>query len=242
MPAPHPSSSVSLDGIEAIVFDLGNTLVPFGTREVKILYSELEEAFKDELGPQPDFFMRANRVRDEMMREREDGECREITVEEFVDAVSGHRATPTLYERANQTMNETMVAACRIPPGVKGHLERLARNYKLAVLSNYVLTDPIERVVRALGVWELFETVEVSATSGFMKPHASLFDSVSAALGTPREATLMIGDQFYADVVGGHRAGFKTALTHEHFEGPTGDPRAPDVRPDFILKSLDELG
>ena len=237
-----PKARVNLDGIDAIVFDLGNTLVPFGAREIKLLYAELEEAFAVELGPQQEFFERATRTYRAMQREREGGECRELTVEEFVDAMSDGRATNTLYERANKTMSDTMVSICRIPEGVKGHIERLAKNYKLAVLSNYVLTDPIERVVRGLGAWEFFETIEVSATNGFMKPHGSLFDSVSAKLGAPRDKTLMIGDNIWADVVGGHRAGFKTALTHEHFEGPIYDERAPGVSPDFILKSLDELG
>ena len=51
----------------------------------------------------------------------------------------------------------------------------------------------------------------------------------------------MVGDNFWADIVGGHRAGFLTALTREHHQGPTSDPRAPEVVADRVLKSLTEL-
>ena len=95
--------------------------------------------------------------------------------------------------------------------------------------------------VQRSGLWDLFVTVEVSATSGFMKPHAVPFERVRSRLGVPAARTLMVGDNFFADIVGGHRAGFKTALTREHSPADDFDARAPDVRADFVVSSLDEL-
>ena len=51
----------------------------------------------------------------------------------------------------------------------------------------------------------------------------------------------MVGDEFWADIVGGHRAGFLTALTHEHRQGPTSDPRTPNITADTVITDLKEL-
>jgi FMN phosphatase YigB (HAD superfamily) len=83
--------------------------------------------------------------------------------------------------------------------------------------------------------------VEVSATSGFCKPHPEPFEIVREKLGVPMERVLMVGDDFWADIVGGHRAGFLTALSHEHRQGPTSDARAPEVSADRILTDLRQL-
>ena len=230
-----------LNGIDAIIFDLGNTLVPFGGREIRILYEALERVFARELGPMESFHDRANSVRNSMMREREDGSMREITIEEFAHEVSGGRATPRLRDGVREVMHRNFLDACRVPDGLHDLLHQLAEGHKLAVCSNYVLTPPIEELLQRSGLWDLFVTVEVSATSGFMKPHAVPFERVRSRLGVPASRTLMVGDNFFADIVGGHRAGFKTALTREHAPANESDARAPAVRADFVVSSLDEL-
>ena len=230
-----------LEGIEAIVFDLGNTLVPFAEPEVRVLYAQLEHAFRAELGPETDFYARANRIRNEMIREREANSMREITIEEFCEAVCGRPASQELIVAAHRTMHQTFVEVCRPPEGLGALLERLGDRFRLAVLSNYVLTRPVEDVLRRAGLYEHFDIVEVSAAHGYAKPHPDLFERVRSSLGTRPGATLMVGDNFYCDVVGGHRAGWRTAHTLEHYRGARSDPRAPDVRPDLVLERLDEL-
>ena len=116
-----------------------------------------------------------------------------------------------------------------------------SKELPLAVLSNFVLTDPVVEALERGGVADAFVHIEVSATSGFMKPHPEPFEIAVDAMGIARERTLMVGDNFFADVVGGYRAGLLTALTHQYRQGPTSDPRAPEVRADRILTNLDEL-
>ena len=100
---------------------------------------------------------------------------------------------------------------------------------------------PVDRLLKGSGLWDRFVHVEVSATSGFMKPHPAPFDTVRERLGTSMERTLMVGDDFWADIVGGHRAGLLTALTHEHRRDVTEDERVPAIRPDRVLERLHEL-
>jgi len=226
---------------DAVVFDLGNTLLPWGEAEAKTLYTALRDAFEASCGPMPDFFERAFRARDALIREREETTLREVTAQEFADAVSGGVAPADLVDAVVETTHHSFLETCVIPEGVSGLLKRLGRSRPLAVLSNFFLTEPVEAVLRRDGLWERFVHVEVSATQGFMKPHPAPFETVREKLGTPHERTLMVGDDFWADIVGGHRAGFLTALTHQYRKGPTSDPRAPGVRPDRILQSLHEL-
>jgi putative hydrolase of the HAD superfamily len=227
--------------IDAIVFDLGNTLVPWDEPETQALYEALREPFEEACGPLPDFIARARRARDTLITERENGNLREVTAEEFVEAVSDGRSTDALVDRVAAVSHEAFVALCRVPPDLPGLLDRLGRRYPLAVLSNFFLDEPVHDLLQRAGLAERFVHVEVSATSGYMKPHPIPFEIVVERLGTAPERTLMVGDNFYADIVGGHRAGLRTALTVQHRQGPRSDPRAPEVRADLVLGNLREL-
>lgn len=225
---------------DAIVFDLGNTLVPWGERESDALFDAVRGPFEAALGPLPDFHARARAARNELIAAREATTLREVTTAEFVEAVCG-REPAGLVDAVDAAVYEAFPSICRVPEELPALLDRLGGRYPLAVLSNFFLTRPIERLLAETGLRDRFVHVEVSASSGFMKPHPSLFDTVREKLGTPMERTLMVGDDFWADVVGGHRAGFLTALTHEHRQDRTSDPRAPGIRADRVLRCLAEL-
>jgi len=222
---------------DGILFDFGNTLVPWGEAETERLFRALEPLFE----PGEDFCGRAIAARDALLASHERTDLRECTVDEFVAAMCNGDATPALVDAVGQAFHDAFVGICRVPEGLRTLLEELGRHRPLAVLSNFVLTSPVEEALERGGVADAFVHIEVSATSGFMKPHPEPFEIAVEAMGTARERTLMVGDDFFADVVGGHRAGLLTALTHQYREGPTRDPRAPEVRADRILRSLDEL-
>ena len=226
---------------DAVVFDLGNTLVPWRKQETFTLYTALQEAFETACGPMPDFFQTAAGVRDRLIAERENTSMREITVEDLVLGVCDGNAPDGLVDAVEDATCRIFDDVCRIPDYVHGVLEQLGRDRPLALLSNFYLTQPIETSLKHAGLWDRFVHVEVSATSGLAKPHPSLFDTVRQHLDTPMERILMVGDEFWADIVGGHRAGFLTALTHEHRQGPTSDARAPEVSADRIITNLKEL-
>ena len=226
---------------DAVVFDLGNTLVPWRRQETVTLYTALQEAFESACGPMPDFFRTAAGVRDRLIAERENASMREITVEDLVCGICGGDAPDGLVDAVEEATNRIFDDVCRIPDDVHGVLERLGRDRPLALLSNFYLTQPIETSLKHAGLWDHFVHVEVSATSGLAKPHPALFDTVRQHLDTPMERILMVGDEFWADIVGGYRAGFLTVLTHEHRQGPTSDARAPEVSADRVITSLQDL-
>jgi len=225
---------------DAIVFDLGNTLLPWGDAENLAVFRALEETVTRALGPVDGFRERVLALR-ERVAARRYTTMEEATVAEFVEAFTGGGAPAGLVDAVAETVETAFLGAARIPAPVRPLLERLGGHRPLAVLSNFFLTSPVERLLRREGLMDLFVHVEVSATGGLMKPHPAPFETVRERLGTSWERTLMVGDDFWADIVGGHRAGFLTALTHEHRQDVTSDPRAPEVRADRVLASLDEL-
>ena len=222
---------------DAIIFDFGNTLVPWGERQGLGLYA----AVRDALPPVDDFFAKARAAHMGLVRERENGSLQEVTCAEFVGEILGRAPEPDLVERVSKSAHRAFVDLCEVPAHVRPLLQRLGERYKLAVLSNFFLEGPVEEVLDRAGLTELLVHVEVSAREGLMKPHPAPFDTVRAALDTEFERTLMVGDDFFADVVGGYRAGLLTALTHEYARAEPFDARAPEVTPDRILSSLDEL-
>jgi FMN phosphatase YigB (HAD superfamily) len=226
---------------DAFVFDLGNTLAPWGPVHTMRLYAAIRGVLEDALGPIDDFDLRAFRAREEFIVERESGSMREVTVREFVERMAGGSPPPSLESSVARAMHEHFVALCRVPERTAGTIRALAKERPLAVLSNFLLARPVEEVIERAGIRDCFVHVEVSATGGFMKPHPAPFDAVLQRLGTPRERTMMVGDNVWADIVGGHRAGLLTALTREFAGGPTTDPRAPGIAPDLVLESLDAL-
>jgi FMN phosphatase YigB (HAD superfamily) len=224
---------------DAVVLDLGNTLLPWGDRESAALYQRLERTLREAAGPLPDFTARAHRARTELDRKRTT--MREATVAELLDCFLDRPAPPGLAETVERDVSRAFLDICRFPEGTRETLEKLARRQPLAVLSNFFLTGPIEELLDREGLTRYFAHIEVSATSGWMKPHGTPFTRVREALKLDGGRALMVGDDFWADIVGGTRAGFETALTHEHRQDAPSDPAAPGVTPGRILRRLDEL-
>jgi FMN phosphatase YigB (HAD superfamily) len=226
-------------GFDAIVLDLGNTLLPWGDRESAQLFATLGKTLAGALGPLPDFAGRVQRARASLDRKRTT--MREATVPEMLAHLLDAPPPAGLAETVEREVSRAFLDICRFPEGTRETLETLASRQPIALLSNFFLTPPIEELLDRERLTPLFAHIEVSATSGWMKPHATPFARVREALALDGGRALMVGDDFWADIVGGHRNGFDTALTHEHRQDEPHDPHAPGIKPGRILKSLDEL-
>jgi FMN phosphatase YigB (HAD superfamily) len=227
---------------DAIVLDLGNTLLPFGEREDRAFYGELRATLASEIGPMPDFEERARRAKQKLHFERRRTTMREVTVEELLACFFDAPPPEGLPETVERAVSRIFLEVCRFPEGTHEILGTLQRRQPLALLSNFFLTETVEELLSRHGLTRYFTHIEVSATSGYMKPHLTPFARVREALSLDETTrALMVGDDFWADIVGGTRAGFETALTHEHRQEDPSDPEAPGIRPGRILKSLDEL-
>lgn len=72
------------------------------------------------------------------------------------------------------------------------------------------------------------------------KPNRPLFDAALALLGLPAPATLMVGDRLDTDILGGHRAGLRTALVTTGVDAAAAVTEPGSV-PDGVFAGLAEL-
>jgi FMN phosphatase YigB (HAD superfamily) len=123
-------------------------------------------------------------------------------------------------------------------------LERLARIYRLAVISNWPLALSIDRFLEAAGWTRNLSAVVVSQRVGVIKPRPGIFQVAASALGVESgPAILHVGDDLGADVEGARQVGWRTAwvrLKPGDSPLPVGPP-ARDARPDIIVDSIADL-
>ncbi len=105
-----------------------------------------------------------------------------------------------------------------IPPdpidGVGAALERLSGRYKLAVVSDAIVTPGtgLRAILEGHGLARYFSGFAFSDEVGHSKPHRSMFESAAAQLGVGLDEIVHIGDRDHNDVKGPHALGAKAIL------------------------------
>ena len=96
-------------------------------------------------------------------------------------------------------------------------LERLeGLGWRQAILSNHCPELP--DLVRGLGLWDYFDAVLTSASTGFEKPHPEAYALAMRALGHP-DPVWMVGDSPEVDVDGAVRCGIPGVLVRRPAPG-----------------------
>jgi len=120
--------------------------------------------------------------------------------------------------------------------GARRVVRDLAERFQVGVVSNG-LGDVQYRKLDTLGLREVSECIVLSEEFGSGKPEPAIYLHAAALLGRRPEECLYVGDLFEFDVVGAHAAGM-----HACWLNPTGaPPPRPDIEPDLVIRSLDEL-
>lgn len=113
---------------------------------------------------------------------------------------------------------------------------RLA-GYRLGIVSNTIVPrEAIDTVLRDHGLLDFFPVRVYSSEVRFMKPDARIFQIALGELDAAPERTLFIGDHVVNDIKGAAGVGMKTVLA-VHGERV---PRTP-LRPDHVIRELAEL-
>lgn len=136
-----------------------------------------------------------------------------------------------------ETHRRELSKAAEFPAHHGPLLERLARRFRLAVVSNFDYTPTAVGILEDAGVTHLFQTIVVSDQVGWRKPRREIFDVALDALGVaPREA-LFVGDRADIDVAGAHGVGMPVAWINR-----TSEPLPAGVAPPtYEIRDLAEL-
>lgn len=112
-----------------------------------------------------------------------------------------------------------------------------ARGFKLGLISNTLFPGiSIDGALEQEGLLNYFPVRVYSSDVLFMKPHRRIFETALDRMGVAPERTLFVGDHIRKDVKGSARVGMKTALLNR-----SGAFRRSRCRPDHEIRTLAEL-
>lgn len=111
-------------------------------------------------------------------------------------------------------------------------LERLAKRYRLGVVSNFY--GNLDGILTAEGLRPLFSVVADSGVLGVTKPEAAIFLYAAKAVSASPQDCVMIGDSVKRDMAGATGVGMKKALISIAAETPKAGQ-------DWTIRSVVEL-
>ena len=232
------------DGVHAVLFDLGNTLVRYYTRDEfpPILRRSLEEivAYLCRVrwpGAAALEMDRLERHAHKLNTESDDGRVRPL--EERLAELFGGTATPlpgALIGTMAERFLAPIFATAQLDPEAIPTLATLkAAGLKTAIVSNtpWGSASAAWRAELArLGLLEHVDAAVFCMDVGWRKPAPALFEHALATLGVAAERTLFVGDDPEWDIAGAQRAGLAPVLLGDAASAPEGCrviPRLADV-------------
>jgi FMN phosphatase YigB (HAD superfamily) len=98
----------------------------------------------------------------------------------------------------------------QILPGSRDALGRIARNHRLAVISN--ADGGVARVLARCGIADCFENITDSGIVGVEKPRREIFEAALRAMKASADESLYVGDVYSVDYMGARNAGMDAVL------------------------------
>lgn len=239
---------------KAIVLDLFDTLVnwdPNGLplfewrgREIRSTLPWILPRLEESLGPKFDrgaFVSTYMAVFEEISAERERDGVEITCFERFVRTLNRLGVESGEVEPLAETLSRVHMSGVRgvtfAPPARIEAVKRLARRYRLGLLSNFDDSRTGWEIMDDTGVRGLFEAIIISADVGLRKPNPKIFERMLEMLNLPAGEVLFVGDTPHHDVAGSKRAGMYAAWISRHaLPLPEGLPE-----PDIIIRDLAEL-
>lgn len=233
-----------------VLFDYGNTLVPYGRREAAVLDREVAACVARWIpGVVAEAFLPVvGRVKEDLIAGAlESGvEVRNADLARALarSAGSGDAVPPGMEEDLERSVAAAFVDVLTLPPDVLPVLDGLRRRFTLGLLSNYYLPAPLHRSLEAFGIRERLAAAVVSGEIGLVKPHPGAFEALLGALDASPGECAFVGDNLRADIAGAAAMGMRTVHTVEFAAGalPGDVPgAAPGGGPDRVVERLADL-
>lgn len=134
---------------------------------------------------------------------------------------------------------EDYVNSFRLRRCAKQVLRMLSETHKLGLISNFTYAPVIYAGLRKVGINNFFNTVLVSDSVGWRKPHAKIFEEALKRLGVKAEESLHVGDSPNEDIKGARELGMKTVFVASQFF-PLKKLLESRLQPDVVARSLCE--
>ena len=233
--------------LDAIIFDMGSTLIEFENSSWEVLrmlcvengYRFLKERSLIDL----DFYIFSKAIEEEfeIAREKSNRTLKEIRFEKFAallfKKLKLHISDgnfPLFLEAYYQPITEQLTL-------VEEALEILKffkyRNVKIGLVSNTIFPERFHlQELKRFGIYPFLNVATFSSMVGYKKPHPKIFKTALGRLKVKPERAVFVGDRLAEDIGGAKSVGMKAILKPK-----TGREYSAPIVPDGRINSLYEL-
>jgi putative hydrolase of the HAD superfamily len=213
-----------------ILFDFFGTLVEYSASRTEQGYARSHEVLR-RLGADlsyPDFLTAWSRTSAEFDRfsDHDDHEFSMTDVgTAFLSSALGRPPTSAEVDAFVAEYISEWNTGVTYPAEVAECVGELARDYRLAVVTNTHQADLVPNHLTAMGLLSCFDAVLTSVEVGWRKPHPEIYATTLRALGITAAAAVFVGDSYRPDFLGPEQAGITAFLIDPHRRAPVPDPR-----------------
>lgn len=237
-------------GINTVLFDLGNTLMYYDAPWPESFITA-GKALLDVLRPEIKTVLDEKAVLDSLLKR----------IQEYPDPSDGYRQKTSL-EVMKTVLQESGLPQLPEPilrEGLKAMFTEAERHwqpeddsmpvltelhdrgYRLAVVSNAMDDDNIQRLVDKCGIRHLLRVVISSAAFGYAKPNPGIFRFALEHCGSLPEETVMVGDSLEFDVAGAHGLGMRSIWITRRVRKWEEKKAGAIIQPDAVVATLKEV-
>ncbi len=245
------SDKPHLDGrFEAILFDLGSTLIYFDANWQEIMPSSDAELLRSlnnsGLALDEDRFLASFRGQLEAYFTERDTEFIEYTTAFILRRVLVDFGYPDVPDAVIQKALDDMYAVTQRywKPEADAHSTLSAlrqKGYRLGLISNASDDCDVQTLVDNAGLRSYFELILTSAGQGIRKPNPQIFWTALGSLGILPARAVMVGDTLGADILGAQNAGLFSIWITRRAGTPANLAHADTITPHAIIHTLSEL-
>jgi len=235
--------------IEAIYFDLGDTLMYFDDDWSHIFYQARQELHNSLLRAgivmdekfADDFYQRMTAYYRDREAELTEYSVKNVLVDMLAD--NGYLNVP---ESVLLTSLADMYVVTQVhwlpEPEMFAVLEQLRqKGYRMALISNASDDADIQLLVDKLNIRAFFEVIVSSAAFGMRKPSPKIFSFVLEQMHLPADKVAMVGDTLGADILGAQNSGIFSIWIKRRAAKPGNQLSAATIFPDAQIDNLSEL-
>jgi HAD superfamily hydrolase (TIGR01509 family) len=235
---------------DALLFDLGSTLIFFDTPWAEVIpqaHSQLYEGLRSaglELDRQ--VFLRGFQNKMETYYFQRETEFIEYTVLYILRELLAESGYPEVPDSALRKALVGMYAITQkhwLPePEAVGLLQSFRlQGYHLGLISNTVDDNDVQSLIDRAGLREYFEVILISAAEGIRKPNPRIFWKALERLGVGPGRAAMVGDTLGADILGAQNAGIFAIWVTKHAGSPGNRAHLDTIRPDATIETIGDL-
>ncbi len=235
---------------EAIIFDLGNTLIYFDaywpavmSDAIAALYDSLRAAGLD-LGREA--FLSDFRRRLESYYQERDTEFIEYTtlnvLRDLLTQTGQAMVSESVLRAALEAMYGVSQAYWKVVDDAHATLRSLrSQGYRLGMISNAADDQDVQVLVDRAALRPYFDFILTSAAEGIRKPNPRIFRRALARWDLPPERAAMVGDMLGADILGAQNAGIFSVWVTRHADSAANRAHEDTIVPDATIAALKEL-